>query len=417
MVDHFIDSDPDRLKHTDEMLDTDLGKKVRQYLQDEFDFKLYKYPLSFRDPQSQDKLWLDMIQDYVIDGRPFVKYYLSHESTLIPEVKLCFRAEELEKHLQGRPAPCSSEIECKPLGSLKSAIEDVFTEVRNTVNGRRDRTAKSYSKYLIIPLFKYPRPVLYVRKIRTNTLTLEFKVQVCEQRAKDLFYRHEVALPIDLPLKDINDLTAIDEIVTKALACDDRPLTKDGNKIDIVGIWGYAIDVSQLCRDDFGSLTGTSLGMHKSFRVDGEVVTDCAAPHYVVEASETLQFIRLLTLLAIGEDHDSFQKLMDAYRSGALEQWIPPDPQEQEAVERIYEHLEANWQEEGDAYDEVFEKGEASSRYPAFTIVWGGVRNLLKWGRLYGLIAKIRAKTELFKNEGLYQAMAEIIGKPILRED
>lgn len=339
-----------------------LGEKIRAYI----DTYLYIY-FEYEHPGMSRDARLDytsfIYEKHIRDGLPLHERKIEYYNCLNPEDILCFRSESRSEYLKvNHSLPSDTHDDADkfdPSETLQAIIRYIFEDARNAINNRKDENigspnaiterrgfAKSYSKSLIVPLFKYynDNPLLSVCKLKTNTLLLRAKV-LCFDRCPPYDANgdekgryHSEELEIELPLKDINNIIAISQTVELALQNSGSNVV---NIVDIdIQILGYTLDVSPLKCEHFYKLS-FPLKERASFQTDSEILNDYVIPSYTIKRSETIQLIRILTLLYIGKDLESYQKLLCAYQSGVFNQWVEFSVDEQTAVEEISSYLQS----------------------------------------------------------------------------
>ena len=434
-------------RYVNKKLATTIGKQVAEFV--------LAHMKELIAPRADKEKVLRELERHIRNGSPLFKTVFGVD--LEPRDILCFRSEKRDNDHQKNIIPfCtiydSDEIETGLSDSLdlNKELLQVFRSVRDAINNNSNSKDKSYSKHLVIPLFKYTEndPVLYIRGVRTNTLVLLVKltcfdwVETYDNQGNENPRYHDEKLIVTLPINDFNNFYAVDLSVDQEL--EEMPVgpygvSENGNHhfpmmdiddVEILKILSYTIDASELTRDNFKGMFEDKkiIRGRASFQADGEIITDCVTYDYMIKCSETLQVLRMLTLLYLGEDFESYQKLFNAYKSGVLNRWCDENACEQAALDIIINHLKIQHETELGKYIEYLcnqgswlraYRNEDGVLIPPKLFCTKEYKPGDKYynkkyvGELYRWIKQLHEDTKLFENEELYNMMKRIIEKNI----
>lgn len=256
-----------------------------------------------------------------------------------PTEELCFRAE-------GDPRP---QIQYQPSGDLSGQYNSVFKDVISAINGQETPNVRSYSKSLVVALFKYigkspstnsTPPVLAVKYLKANTLTLTFKIDHLDWIREGTVNGVSGVVPrtvgyvkIDIPINDINNKNAILKSLPRQVILDAVSNTRfyctekcdmryhiDMDRIHtvayLVGIQDFTISAYNMTKKKLELPCFLSRGedgvyekiwSHKSFATDMEILSSVDLKSDEILDRNTTEYLRLLTLFKIFCENKAYE--------------------------------------------------------------------------------------------------------------
>lgn len=228
--------------------------------------------------------------------------------------------------------------------TLDKEIGNIFDRIIHAINNSNDLDKdRSYSKSLVVPLFKYANESsrLVIKNLITNTIRLLVTISCYDwswyepdkyddpedlQNTQSDRYHGEI-FELDVPINDINNKEKIKDMIYDYIykypigpcELDEECHTiyfMDIDNIDI-DIIGFTVDVSGLTKNQIYSISNsdTQVGLHKSYRTDQEVISDTNLYDSELLSMQDTVFARIAVLLTLTKNNNIIEGFIEYYNS------------------------------------------------------------------------------------------------------
>lgn len=321
--------------------------------------------------------------------------------------------------------------------SIEENLQDTFRHVRDAVNNSKDSEyeVRSYSKFLGTSLFKYgnDRNALIMKDLNLDTLDIQFLLS-CRNwigegdisydqfgNEVDRYYTEDI--DVTIPIIKLTSKKSIRDILEEYLyyrvegqsdISYEYSIMRDVENVELLDIVGFTIDASKLSRQNISSILPyeKTFGMRKGYKIDSEVIsTDSLYKATIVKNNKLIQLLRILFLLRLCKDNNSYNRLLDKYNSNYFHNITQESQDEHNNILKILEYLDRNIENERDNYTRVFGT-ESNDKlvYPYFYIPY---YKLDKTENIHDLIDKIHAETILLADDELFNKAKQIYKQDI----
>ena len=342
------------------------------------------------------------------EGVPFS--YAAH-GVMIGDAEwvVCFRSEnETEKYNGSLDDPDSIVWNGKTLSEQYGWL---FTWAKAVINGGKQESGnrdRSYSRNLIVPLFKYGNHVsrLVVKSLFVNTIKLRFQITylddpgVCEN------------LYVNVPFNEINDIGRIKGYIREQLEKEAEPeklLAFLNGEIDMdVDMTGYTLDVAKLRKDQLLKLAATDeeVARYKSYRADSEIISsEKLWRKEEIRSEAATQFARYLVLYCLCEDIESIDKLLAAYEAEDMTEGFEYNLYEKWAFRQIHAYLLKDAAQIKEDWMKLF--GSKDGTYKDYYVGEGRYTKIDRQ-MAADLMERLRKNTQLLSDDVLYHRVMEI---------
>lgn len=280
------------MKRIIEILDAKLSQHLNQY--DDVAIQKLNYPCMWPYKKAQIKQGNYSILNglYKIDVEKYEKC-------------LCFRAEVYDADINQDNNPYFFDF--------KFLVDTMMGKIKNAVNDNKENSVecKSFSKGLIVPLFKYKCNRLIITELKLNTvyMVLMFEYLNNEQQKK-----YET-INVRVPMCKLYSWQAYLEGFTQELEKLSKLIEKDVEINDLhICYMKFVLDISQIERNGFSSYFCAQNGLkaRASYRKDKEIIsTDYGNIKYDIKNRKLIQLMRFFYILSIANLDEKFRQVME----------------------------------------------------------------------------------------------------------
>ncbi len=341
--------------------------------------------------------------------------------------EVCFRSQDegaQTENPQGGPGGIVIDGD-----TLLEQYQRIFNRATISINGREKSAGdadKSYSKSILVPLFKYGNAAsrLVVKSLYLNTVKLLVQISYWEDRGD----RDGEMYPaggetkryckkweeVDVPLRYINHAGKIKECIRdkvnpslfpretgpEGIAC----VINSEEEIDADMI-GFTLDAGALSKKQIGKLAFPmdEIGWRKSFRADREIISSERVDPQEIQSKAATEFARFLTLYCLCEDGEAMERLMAAYKARELTQGFTYGIYEEWALQQVYTYLCEHSRQVREEWMHLFDRkdGPFGEYFVGFGFQMEKIRGM-------ELIQRLRVDTQLLSDDELYHRVVEI---------
>lgn len=291
----------------------------------------------------------------------------------------------------------------------------LFTRVKNAINDRKQEWGdqdRSYSRNIMIPLFKYGNAAsrLVVKALSLNTIKLRVQIDYLDDPGVS------TKLYVNVPFSDINNISKIKEYIQREI---EKEAGLDWDFYSIVNrevdmdadMVGFTLDVTKLSKVQLLKLaiTDEEVAWHKSYRADREVISsEKLYRREEIRSEAATQLARYLVLYCLCQDIESIDKLLAAYEAEDLTEGFEYNSYEKWAFRQIHAYLLKDADMVRADWIKLF--GSKDGTYKDYFVA-DSPRTKITRQMVADLMERLRKNTPLLSDDRLYHRVMEITGR------